>query len=49
MHKLKHCGGERLKNIIACHLEIRKYFDHEEDDTGGHIADFKRTGLRDKQ
>jgi len=51
MHKLGHCGvDERLKNIIARHLEIRECFGHEEDDAESHIADFKRrTGLRDKQ
>ena len=42
MQKLGQCDDdERLKNIIACHLEIRECFDHEENDAGGHIADFK--------
>jgi len=37
MHKLGHYDNdERLKNIIANHLEIRKCFDHSEVD----IADF---------
>ena len=50
MHKLGHCDGDVILNIIARHLEIRECFDHEEDDAGGHIADFKRrTGLRGKQ
>ena len=49
MHKLGHCGDERLKNIIARHLEIRECFDYEEIDAGGYITDFNRcTELRGK-
>ncbi|XP_018374675.1 PREDICTED: uncharacterized protein LOC108768656 [Trachymyrmex cornetzi] len=43
MYKLGHCGGDvRLRNIISGHLEVRDFYDHEEDDVGGYIADFKR-------
>ena len=43
MHKLGHCGGDaRLMEIISHHLEVRECFNHEEDDVGGYIADFKR-------
>ncbi|EGI69392.1 hypothetical protein G5I_01858 [Acromyrmex echinatior] len=43
MHKLGHCGGDaRLMEIISHHLEVHECFNHEEDDAGGYIADFKR-------
>ncbi|KYN10287.1 hypothetical protein ALC57_17584 [Trachymyrmex cornetzi] len=43
MYKLEHCGGDlRLRSIISEHLEVRDFYDHEEDDAGGYIADFKR-------
>jgi len=43
MHSLGHCGGdETLVEIISRHLEVRLYFDHEEDDAGGYIANFMR-------
>jgi len=43
MHSLGHCGNnEMLVKIISHHLEVRTYFDHEEDDAGGYIADFMR-------
>jgi len=41
MHRLGHCGDdEMLAEIISRHLEVRIHFEHEEDDAGGHIADF---------
>ncbi|XP_018370179.1 PREDICTED: uncharacterized protein LOC108765831 [Trachymyrmex cornetzi] len=43
MYKLGHCGGDvRLRRIISGHLEVRDFYDHEEDDVGGYIADFKQ-------
>jgi len=43
MHSLGHCGDdETLVKIISRHLEVRICFKHEEDDAGGHIADFMR-------
>ena len=43
MHKLGHCGGNaRLMEIISHHSEVRKCFNHEEDDDGDYITDFKR-------
>jgi len=43
MHSLGHCeDDEMLVKIISRHLEVRIYFEHEEDDAGGHIADFLR-------
>ncbi|KYN17805.1 hypothetical protein ALC57_09909 [Trachymyrmex cornetzi] len=43
MYKLGHCGGDvRLRSIISGHLEVRDFYDHEEDDVRGYIADFKR-------
>ncbi|KYN18359.1 hypothetical protein ALC57_09334 [Trachymyrmex cornetzi] len=51
MYKLGHCGGDvRLRSIISGHLEVRDFYDHEEDDVGGYIADFKqRIAVRGKQ
>jgi len=41
MHRLGHYGDdEMLAEIISRHLEVRIHFEHEEDDVGGHIADF---------
>jgi len=41
MHRLGHCGEDQaLVEIIARHLEVRRCFDHEEDDAGGHINNF---------
>jgi len=41
MYSLGHCGDDQtLVEIILCHLEVRIYFEHEEDDAGGHIANF---------
>jgi len=43
MHSLGHCeDDEMLVKIISRHLEVRMYFEHEEEDAGGHIADFIR-------
>ncbi|KYN18425.1 hypothetical protein ALC57_09255 [Trachymyrmex cornetzi] len=43
MYKLGHSGDDvRLRSIISGHLEVRDFHDHEEDDVGGYIADFKR-------
>jgi len=37
---LGHCeDDEMLVKIISRHLEVRIYFEHEEDDAGGHIVD----------
>jgi len=42
MHSLGHCGDDQtLVKIISRHLEVRIYFEHE-DDARGHIADFMR-------
>jgi len=41
MHSLGHCGdADMLVEIISRHLEVQIYFDHKEDDVGGHIAEF---------
>jgi len=41
MHSLEHRGEDQtLVEIISRHLEVRLYFDHEEDDAGGYIASF---------
>jgi len=43
MHSLGHCGDDRtLVEIISRHFEVRIYFEHEENDAGGHIANFMR-------
>lgn len=43
MHKLGHCDCDaKLREIIARHLEVRQWFNHEEEDVGGYIADFLR-------
>jgi len=39
MHSLGHCGdNETLIEMISRHLKMRIYFEHKEDDMGGHIA-----------
>jgi len=49
MHRLGHCGEDQtLIEIIARHLEVRQYFDHEEDDVGGYIASFMRRNGRER-
>jgi len=43
MHRLGHCENDpRLMEIISRHLEVRQFFDHEEDDVGGYVASFLR-------
>jgi len=43
MHSLGHCGcDETLVEIISRHLEVRLFFNHEEDDAGGYIDSFMR-------
>jgi len=40
---VRHCGEDQtLVEIISRHLEVRMYFEHEENDAGGHIANFMR-------
>lgn len=43
MHRLGLCDCDRvLRDIILLHLEVRRCFNHEEEDAGGFIADFLR-------
>jgi len=49
MHSLGHCGEDQtLVDIISRHLEVRMCFEHEEDDAGGHIANFMRRNGRER-
>ncbi|KYN14213.1 hypothetical protein ALC57_13585 [Trachymyrmex cornetzi] len=40
MHKLGHCDSV-MTLTISRHIEVRECFNHEEDDAGGHIDEFR--------
>jgi len=42
IHSLGHCDDNETLVEIILRLEVRLYFEHEEDDVGGHIVDFMR-------